>query len=60
MASTAIANVGAWEKLAPRSDPITEIVAQKVIEVASTGERDPERIRDLVLLALNEPGDRIA
>jgi hypothetical protein len=47
-------------RLAPRSDPITEIVAGKVIEVASTGERDPERIRDLVLLALNESGARIA
>jgi hypothetical protein len=47
-------------RLAPRSDPITEIVARKVIEVASTGERDPERIRDLALLALNESGARIA
>jgi hypothetical protein len=44
-----------------RSDPITEIVARKVIEVvAGTGERDPDRIRDLVLLALGESGARIA
>jgi hypothetical protein len=42
-------------QLHPRSDSITEIVARKVIEVAGTGERDPERIRDLVLLALKEP-----
>jgi hypothetical protein len=43
-------------QLHPRSDPITEIVAQKVIEVAGTGERDPDRIRDLVLLAFKESG----
>jgi hypothetical protein len=43
-----------------RSDPVTEIVARKVIEVAGTGERDPQRIRDLVLLALNKSGERSA
>jgi hypothetical protein len=47
-------------RLAPRSDSVAEIVARKVIEVAGTGERDPERIRDLVLLALDESGARIA
>ena len=47
-------------KLLNRDDPITEIVARKVIEVAGTGERDPERIRELVLLALNESGERRA
>jgi hypothetical protein len=47
-------------RLAPRSDSVTEIVARKVIEVTGTGERDPERIRDLVLLALDESGARIA
>jgi hypothetical protein len=40
--------------LAVRDDPVTEIVARKVIEIAGTGERDPERIFDLVLLALND------
>ena len=47
-------------QLATRSDALTEIVARKVIEVAGTGERDPERLRDLVLLALKEPGERSA
>jgi hypothetical protein len=47
-------------QLLARSDPLTEIVARKVIEVGGTGERDPERIRELVLLALNESGDRSA
>jgi hypothetical protein len=46
--------------LADRSDPMTEIVARKVIEIAGTGERDPVRIRDVVLLALNESGERSA
>jgi hypothetical protein len=45
-------------QLLHRSDPIAEIVARKVIEVAGTGERNPERIRDLVLLALTETGER--
>jgi hypothetical protein len=46
--------------LADRSDPMTEIVARKVIEIAGTGERDPVRIRDVLLLALNESGERSA
>ena len=41
-------------RLEDRADPITEIVAQKVIEVADAGERDPQRICGLVLLALSE------
>ena len=40
--------------LSARDDPVTEIVALSVIEIAGTGERDPERIFDLVLLALND------
>jgi hypothetical protein len=46
--------------VASRTDPLTEIVARKVIEIAGTGERDPARIRDLALLALKESGDRSA
>jgi hypothetical protein len=41
-------------QLLNRDDPITEIVARKVIEVAGTGERDPDRLRDLVLTELNQ------
>jgi hypothetical protein len=33
-------------------NPLTEIVARKVIEIAATGESDHERLRDLALLAL--------
>lgn len=32
-----------------RDDPITEIVANKIIECAGLGELDPARLRDLTL-----------
>lgn len=31
-------------RLANRSDPITQIVAERIIEVAQTGVRDPEKL----------------
>jgi hypothetical protein len=37
-----------------------EVVARKVIDIGRTGERDPQKIHDLVLLALNEPDQRSA
>jgi hypothetical protein len=58
--SAAFEAVCASLQLVDRNDPVTEIVARKVIEVAGTGERDPVRIRDLVLLALNDSGARSA
>jgi hypothetical protein len=39
-------------KLVDRSDPLTEIVAKKMIEIAEQGERDPLRLRDRTLQAL--------
>jgi hypothetical protein len=47
-------------QLVARDDLLTQIVARKVVEVAGTGERDPERLRDLVLLAVKESDRRIA
>ena len=38
--------------LANRADPITEIVAKKIIEIAQSGELDPSRIRRLALKSL--------
>jgi hypothetical protein len=35
--------------LVDRSDPVTEIVANKIIELARTGERDPDRMREIAL-----------
>jgi hypothetical protein len=39
-------------KLANRQDPITELVARKIIAVARSGERDPKGIRELALKEL--------
>jgi hypothetical protein len=47
-------------QLVDRDDLLTQIVARKVVEVAGTGDRDPERLRDLVLLALKESDRRTA
>jgi hypothetical protein len=58
--SAAFESVCASLQLLNRTDPVTEIVARLVVEVAGTGERDPERIRDLVLISLNESGERSA
>jgi hypothetical protein len=38
--------------LASRSDPITEIVARKIIEIGQTGVHDPLQISDLAIKAL--------
>jgi len=39
-------------ELIDRTDPITEIVARKIIEIAQTGVRDPLQISKLALKAL--------
>ena len=39
-------------KLADRQDPITELVARKIIDVADNGERDPVKICEQALRAL--------
>ena len=41
--------------LVDRSDPLTEMVAKKIIEIAQTGERSPERIRQRALTELGSP-----
>jgi hypothetical protein len=38
--------------LIDRADPLTELVAKKIIEVAKTGERNPTRLRDRALKSL--------
>jgi hypothetical protein len=38
--------------LVNRADPLTELVAKKIIECAQTGERDPIRLRDCALKSL--------
>jgi hypothetical protein len=39
-------------KLTDRTDPLTTIVAKRIIEVARTGECDPQRIRETVLRSM--------
>ena len=39
-------------RLADRADPATEIIANKIIELAQQGERDPVRLRDGALKSL--------
>jgi hypothetical protein len=42
-------------RLVDRTDPVTEIVAQKIIEIWRTGERDPHRIAALAFDQLGMP-----
>jgi hypothetical protein len=39
-------------RLPDRANPITQIVAKRIIEVAQTGENDPKRTKDLALADL--------
>jgi hypothetical protein len=39
-------------RLADRADPVTEIVAKKIIDIARMGETDPARISALAIKAL--------
>jgi len=41
-------------KLTDRTDPLTEVVARKIIEAAKLGERDPTRLRDIVLKSIRQ------
>jgi hypothetical protein len=55
---TAFERVRAAIGLADRTDPLTTIVANKLIELARSGERDPQRLCDLTLRAIQPgPGD---
>ena len=40
--------------LVNRSDPVAETVARKIIELARTGERDPDRLCDQVLMTYGQ------
>jgi hypothetical protein len=37
--------------LVKRQDPVTELIAEKLIELANAGERDPTRLKQLTLQA---------
>ena len=42
-------------KLTNRSDPLTEIIAKTIFEIAQTGVRDPVRLRKLALEQIGAP-----
>jgi hypothetical protein len=42
-------------RLADRGDLANEVLAQKIIELAKAGERDPERLCDSVLMYYRQP-----
>jgi hypothetical protein len=44
--------------LTDRTDPATDIVAKKVLELARQGERDPVQLRERVVQALTNGGPR--
>ena len=41
-------------RLVDRSDPATEIIAKKIIELAQHGERHPIRLRERAIQSLSE------
>jgi hypothetical protein len=48
-------------RLADRQDPITELIAKKIIEEAQAGERDPVRLRERALKELGiVPAESVA
>jgi hypothetical protein len=40
-------------QLTDRSDPVTSLIAKKIIELARLGERDPARLRQAALQAFS-------
>jgi hypothetical protein len=40
--------------LIERTDPVTELIAKTVIEMVQTGERDPARLKDLTIKAIED------
>jgi hypothetical protein len=43
-----------------REDPLTDLVVDGIIEAAATGERDPERLCEHVLVRLRAPDRDVA
>jgi hypothetical protein len=42
--------------LVDRKDPVTELIAHRVIELVQSGERDPVRLKQLALEAIRGKG----
>ena len=48
---TALVEIG----LVDRDNPFTEVIANSILTIAATGERDPEKIKERALRALRIP-----
>jgi hypothetical protein len=46
--------------LVDRDDPVTTLVAHKIVELAQAGERDPERLKQLTIGAIKGDGPAAA
>ena len=46
-------------KLVDRSDPVTSLIAKKIIELAGRGERDPARLRQEAVQAFSEAPEHL-
>jgi hypothetical protein len=46
-------------KLVDRSDPITALIAKKIIELARRGDRDPARLRQAAVQAFSDAPERL-
>ena len=47
-------------RLVNRQDPVTELIAETLIDLANAGERDPERLKQLTLEAVKGKGPATA
>ena len=39
-------------KLVERSDPVTQLIAKKIIEIGQRGERNPQKLSELAIMEL--------
>jgi hypothetical protein len=42
-------------ELVDREDPVTQLVAKRIIELAKQGERDPKQLFDLTIKSIRRP-----
>jgi hypothetical protein len=45
-------------RLRDRTDPVTEIIAKRIIEIAQTGEKDPEVICAMAIKSMDIPSQQ--
>jgi hypothetical protein len=43
-----------------RKDPVTELIAHRVVELVQSGEGDPVRLKQLTLESIHGPGPKVS